>query len=720
MKPNFFVFSTNTDLGKTIFTTGLCRALSKMKHTVHYIKPLQTCDDEHVDLHFVNSHTKKEFVSTTQLVTLQNAVSPHRALSAPHQNISDCYLIEKIQFHLKNTTADMTLIEGCGGVASPSAEGTPQCDVYRSINLPVIFVADSKLGGISTSLSSLEMLEARGFEVACTLLFTGTNENAEYLQKQNPTIPVFQFTNLPTEKCLENWYQENEERFTSLLSFLFTYHREFIASLSTLVETAKEHCWWPFTQHQNLPDPKVILSAHGDFFHAVKPSDVRTVENVYDASASWWTQGLGHASIPLVKATQKAAARYGHVMFPGNVHEPVVKLTQKLIQTVGQGWATRVFYTDNGSTANEVALKMAFRKRCGLKKEGAPTPLVLGLKDSYHGDTHAALDATHPNSYKTHEHWYKPKGVWLDYPSFFMKDGKIQIRVPESFTQKDAHVFELHSESIEDIFHPTRRNSALAELYNTYFLKMWDELESQNQFIGACVLEGVVQGAGGMQGVDPLFQTLLVESCQKRLIPVVLDEVFTGFWRLGHMSAATLLGVKPDIATYGKLLTGGMLPLAAVLATEDIFSEFLGDGLSHALLHGHSYCANPIVCAVAHEAIGQFSQTTYFNKETNALNSIWSAEFIQTVSHLNHIERVVALGTLFALELKDTQAGYTSQRSAQLIQQLRAQHLDVRPLGNVVYILAGFHTSCEMIQKIEGILLSALLQMNSNEEGIDT
>lgn len=707
MKPNFFVFAANTDLGKTIFTTGLCRALTKQKQTVHYIKPLQTCDDGRGDLHFVNAHTQKECVSTTQIITLQNAVSPHRALSTPNQNISDCYLIEQIELHLQESTFDMTLIEGCGGVASPSAEGTPQCDVYRSLNLPVIFVADSRLGGISTSLSSLEMLGARGFDVACTLIFTGTHENAEYVQKQIPAMPVFKFSDLPSEGPLETWYQENAKGFDAVLHFLFTYHRKTIAQLEQWVNMAKKHCWWPFTQHKNLPDPKVVLAAHDDFFQVVKPGGNLKIEKVYDASASWWTQGLGHAALPLVKSMQKAAARFGHVMFPGNVHEPVAQLTEKLVQTVGHGWATRVFYADNGSTANEVALKMAFRKSCGLKSAGTSQqePLVLGLKDSYHGDTNAALNATSPNIYKAHEHWYTPKGVWLSYPSFFIKDGKLVVRVPQEIAHGKEQTHEL---SQEELFCTSRRTSALAQQYTSHFLKMWDELESRKVRIGACLLEGVVQGAGGMQGIDPLFQTLLAESCQKRSIPVVVDEAFTGFWRLGSVSAAQLLGIRPDIATYAKLLSGGMLPISAVLSTEDVFSAFLGDGLAPALLHGHSYCANPIACAVAAESIAQIPQTRYFNQKENTLQSIWSQTFVHNVSHLDHIERVLCLGTLFAFELKDAQAGYTSQRSANLIQTLREHNLDIRPLGNVVYILAGFNTEPHVIQNIENVIISAL------------
>uniref|UniRef100_A0A1D1XRV0 Adenosylmethionine-8-amino-7-oxononanoate aminotransferase n=1 Tax=Anthurium amnicola TaxID=1678845 RepID=A0A1D1XRV0_9ARAE len=197
-----------------------------------------------------------------------------------------------------------------------------------------------------------------------------------------------------------------------------------------------------------------------------------------------------------------------------------------------------------------------------------------------------------------------------------------------------------------------------------------------------------------MQMIDPLFQRVLVKECQSCKIPVIFDEVFTGFWRLGRESAAELLGCVPDVACYGKLLTGGVIPLAATLATEAVFIAFTGDSKIKALLHGHSYSAHPMGCTAAAKSMQWFKDpctNPNVNVEERRLKELWDTEVVLQLSTHSAVRRVVTLGTLCAIELsaEGSNAGYASVYTSSLVQKLREDGIYVRPLGNVIYLMCG-------------------------------
>lgn len=718
--PAYYVMAANTDVGKTIFSCGITMTAVKNALRLLYIKPIQTGFPLDSDSSFIKIYNPSDLVSTKTIFSLSNPVSPHRAIfENTNDNPDQCILDEKmlsiLEEELKNNDSQFILIEGAGGVASPTIQGQLQCDVYRSLRLPIIFVADSKLGGISCTISSIALLETKGYEIACVLLFDGKDENAVFLKKHYKNkFPVFSFKNLTeikenkTEKIgkkeLENWFKMNDEIFSNVFQHLTSYHLTKIEIIEDYIETAKEHIWWPFTQHGLNIEPKVIDSAYKDNITYVNLNKLRD-QNIlthcnYDANASWWTQGIGHASSRLAHAAAMAAARYGHVMFPGNIHEPAVKLTQKLINTVGKGWAKRVFFSDNGSTAVEVAIKIAFRKKFGVpnQNEKIKNILVLGLKDTYHGDTHATMNATNPNSFKFNDYWYEPKGYWLSYPSVFMKNKKYFVSLPDEFNSDK--LVELNISNLNEIFDKNRDNIILNKIYQNYIDRQMYVLEDSSFTVGALLLEPILQGAGGMKLIDPLFQRLLIQECKKRKIPVIFDEVFTGFWRLGKISAAHLMDEKPDIACYAKLLTGGLLPLSVTLTTEECFESFLGDSLSTALLHGHSYTAHPIGCLVAAEAIEETFNSSHFCSDNNCLEIPWDFELIEKFSELQNISKVFALGSVFVFELQDEHSDYTSTRSKVLVEKLKEENIDIRCLGNIVYLFAGFNTKKEYLQVI--------------------
>jgi dethiobiotin synthetase/adenosylmethionine--8-amino-7-oxononanoate aminotransferase len=406
-----------------------------------------------------------------------------------------------------------------------------------------------------------------------------------------------------------------------------------------------------------------------------------------------------------------AAGRYGHVMFAGATHEPALDLSERVLEGLQNPRLTKVFYTDDGSTATEVGIKMGVRAACRYYDwDGSKEAIgVLGLKGSYHGDTIGAMDASEPCVFNEKVDWYRGRGYWFDYPTFKLKNGRWVVEPPKGMEEEFGPA-QYFAEQ-DDIFDFKARGPS--PQYEDYIEKTLDRLvREQGRKFGVLVMEPVILGAGGMIFVDPLFQQSLARVVRrynfatsevtpapiedKRAwsgLPVMFDEVFTGLYRLGQFSSASFLEVHPDISVHAKLLTGGLLPLSITAASDSIFQAFWGDAKSQALLHGHSYTAHPIGSHVANVSldtmdqyykgrkwqafrldwtVGQQASTpSVKNVETvhtpveppstwrtpDALSirfwSFWSKEFVLNLSRHERVDHVNALGSVLAVSLKD-------------------------------------------------------------------
>lgn len=443
-------------------------------------------------------------------------------------------------------------------------------------------------------------------------------------------------------------------------------------------------------------------------------------------------QGVSAEAVPpMARAVGHALSRYGHVIFPQNVHEPALQLAHRALELVGGDWASRVFFTDNGSTAIEVALKMAFRKYMvdhGILEDDSGVQLeVLGLADAYHGDTLGAMDAVAPSPYNGRKQtpWFTGRGLFLDAPTVGLQGGDWKVMLPDDMlagsgaeTVKTA-VFK----SLDDVF-SNASAAPRAEFYRQQIEARMQQHLANNPAtaLGACIMEPVLQGAGGMQLIDPEFQRAMAAVCKAHGIPLIVDEVFTGFWRLGHPSGASLLGITPDIACYAKLLTGGVVPMALTLATDAVFRSFEGNSKAYALLHGHSYTAHPVGCSAALQALATFTDPgvnanlcspgaqgrcqngNQCTTSCSRLLPLWDEERVQQLSRKEGVERIVALGTVLAVELKASATGYTSNAAVGVVAELRQRGVFTRPLGNVVYVMVTPMTS----RKQCNVLLTAL------------
>ncbi|CAM6083387.1 unnamed protein product [Calypogeia fissa] len=686
---------------------------------------------------FVPSH-----LTCTTIWSWYEPVSPHLAAEKERATVDDSSVLSTLTASLQSfvkTNCDSdgnanlgkwAIVETAGGVASPGPSGTLQCDLYRPLRLPGVLVGDGRLGGISTTISALDSLRVRGYDIAAVILLDSGLRNDQplmtYLQGRVPVLVLSPVPSDPNED-LASWFAKSEGVFSELRNSLEEAHEKRIQRLQEMPGKAKEILWWPFTQHSMVRTAgvTVIDSRCGENFSVFKNSlegPRGALVQQYDGCASWWTQGPDSRLQPeLAREVGYTAARYGHVMFPENIYEPALRCAELLLQGVGKGWAKRVYYSDNGSTAIEIALKMAFRKFVtdhGFISEidGAISPVktlpslkVLALKGSYHGDTLGAMEAQAPSSYTgaLQQPWYSGRGSFLDPPTVYLRRGKWILDCPASFRGAE-HFPGVNFQSREESFDSARDSTSVGDIYRKYIHQYFAIQKTGNVALGALIVEPVIHGSGGMVMVDPLFQRILVHACRQQNIPVIFDEVFAGCWRLGVQSAAELLKCNPDIACYSKLLTGGTIPLSATLATEEVFEVFQGKSKLDALLHGHSYSAHAMGCSAAVTSLKYFSDP---NRNSNLLSNgrlqeLWNPELVNEISRLPSIQRVIALGTVFACELHTSpgESGYASMSSKEIISNLKAAGVYARPLGNVLYLMCGPLTSPQTCSKLLEIL----------------
>ncbi|KAL6756174.1 pyridoxal phosphate-dependent transferase [Haematococcus lacustris] len=783
--PTYAIWGANTGVGKTLASVALAYAARRNQAMtlpalppVHllYLKPVQTGFPSDSDARLVaaasgsqlqlgphaavldprgaaaatavtspNAQEGEMPIAAAQLKTCKvlhawsAAVSPHKAVEAEGAH-----------------TACLTLVETAGGVASPAPSGNLMCDVLRPLRLPAVLVGDARLGGISCTISAYESLLLRGYD---------------------DTAPAFD----------------------SLLTSLQDRHHCRLAELRGSASRGATCLWWPFTQHTSLGPGsiQVVDSRSGEEWQTLQPPQLQPAHPhpanstplgtataptassascaqpeelgpLYDACCSWWTQGATAEVQPeLSRAVAYAAGRYLHVLSPQNVHQLSLRAAERLLEVVGKPWASRVFFSDDGSTAIEVALKMAFRKfmvdkglASGSTATAAVQLQVVGLQDAYHGDTLGAMDCVAPSVFNAplQAPWYRGRGLFLQAPNLGMVRGRWQLVSRPAWLAQGGGQGEAGGEgaqwdSLEEVVSPTRDDSQLTLRYRQYIEQQLDEHQASSppgSHMAALIIEPLVQGAGGMLLLDPQFQRQMVQACRARGMAIIFDEVMTGLYRVGSVAAGAWLREQPDIACFAKLMTAGLVPMAATLATDAVFHSFDGDSKMQALLHGHSYTAYPIGCATTVAALELLTSpslnrnlcTPQGDSPTcpspdkcrgpcGKLVSLWDAGLVSKLSHHSLVSHVVCCGSLLAVQLQvaakapsnggaQHAVNYTSLAGAsvQLARHLRDVHgVYARPLGEVVYLMVPPTTSPSRCSALQQALIGVLDDMRDAPEG---
>lgn len=411
----------------------------------------------------------------------------------------------------------------------------------------------------------------------------------------------------------------------------------------SLAERDRQILWHPYTQEKIAPLPVPIVRGEGVW---LMTEDGR---RILDGISSWWVNIHGHSHPYINDALRKQAETLEHVIFAGFTHKPAVELAEKLVTVLPEGLA-RIFYSDNGSTAVEVALKMAYQF---WRNQGEERKTFVALENAYHGDTFGAMAAS-------------------DESSFTAPFKSLLFNVLRAG----------NADEIETLFKEAAKE------------------------IAAVIIEPMLQGAGGMIVWKAEFLRKLRRLCDEYGILLIADEVLTGFGRTGKMFASEHADISPDIICLSKALTAGYLPLGVTAATEKIYQAFYSDERAKTFFHGHSFTANPLACAVANASLELFERENCLEKV-----AFINHKFQEFATHLKEISCVAdirIIGGVLIIEIEAANSGYLANIGQKLAQEFLSRNILLRPLGNILYFMPPYIISEKeidwVLSEIEDVL----------------
>lgn len=410
----------------------------------------------------------------------------------------------------------------------------------------------------------------------------------------------------------------------------------------SLIETDQACIWHPFTQMQTARPPIPIVWAKGVYLYA------EDGKRYLDAISSWWVNLHGHAHPYIIEKIKAQAEILEHVIFADFTHAPAVELASRLLSLL-PGALSKIFYSDNGSTAVEVALKIALQYWHNQK---IPKTKVICFKGSYHGDTFGAMSAAGKNAFN--------QPFW-------------------------KHLF--NAESIDPLLKGEEEIS---------LLQLQAILERKE--VACFIFEPLVMGSGGMIIYPPEGLDALLECCKRHEVLTIADEVMTGFGRTHTLFACQQLQLQPDFICLSKGITGGFLPLGVTACTEEIFKAFLDENLQHAFLHGHSYTANPLACSSALASLDLLLEQCCFEQRKMIENC--HQEFCNQWRLHPRLKRCEYVGTILVLEYQVNDPSYFQAMRHHLYHFFLNQGILLRPLGNVLYILPPYCIQADELQFI--------------------
>jgi adenosylmethionine-8-amino-7-oxononanoate aminotransferase len=418
-----------------------------------------------------------------------------------------------------------------------------------------------------------------------------------------------------------------------------------------------EHVWHPYTQMKLLPKAIGVTRAEGSYLYL---TDGR---KIFDGVSSWWLTLHGHAHPHIAAAISEQASKLEQVIFAGFTHEPAATLAHKLIQRAPEK-LTKVFFSDDGSTAVEVALKMAIQY---WKHHGEDRRTFLALESAYHGDTFGAMSVS-------------ARGLFTDAFAPLLFDVK---RLPFPTPGEPKTNSEAEEEFLSILRTECRNNSSVAGF----------------------IYEPLLLGAGGMKTWRPQILSEALSIAREYGVLAIADEVLTGFGRTGTFLASEQASISPDIITLSKGLTGGFLPMGVTLASQQIFDAFLSDDRSKTFFHGHSYTGNAITCAAAIASLGIFDNEPVMERITS-IEHTHRARLPALAKRIDYRHRI--LGTMAAMEPENS-VGYLSPDMLALGPKALERGLLLRPLGDVIYLLPPYSSTKDDLNQAYDVLEELLV-----------
>jgi adenosylmethionine-8-amino-7-oxononanoate aminotransferase len=421
--------------------------------------------------------------------------------------------------------------------------------------------------------------------------------------------------------------------------------------------------WHPFTNSALDPAPIEIAHAEGVWLYA------KDGRKIIDAVSSWWVNIHGHANTKIAAAIGEQARKMEHVILAGFTHEPAEELAMRLKKWVPQN-QTFLFFSDDGSTAVEVALKLAVQHFSNVgrveKKE------IVALEHGYHGDTAGAMSVSDDSPFT------------------------------DPFRSMRYHVHRVHSAYCYRCPVGLKRETCHIECVQ----QLQTLLAERGDKIAAMIVEPLLQAAGGMVMHPPEFLRRVRDLCTKYDVLLIADEVLTGFGRTGKMFACDLAGIEPDLMCLSKGITGGFLPMGVTLCSERVESAFRSENRMHTFYHGHSYTGNALECAAANASLQIFEDEPVFDRIAEIARI--TAERLAEFKKYSQVGEVRQIGTIGAIELKAEDAGYLSAMRPKLYRFFLERGVLLRPLGNVVYVLPPYVISGEELNQVYDVIREAV------------
>jgi adenosylmethionine-8-amino-7-oxononanoate aminotransferase len=661
MNKGIFVLGTDTGVGKTFVAAGIIGLLRNHGIKIGVMKPVesgvvpgQLTDTDILirsagitrkDVRYINPYK-----FSMPLAPLPAAETDHQVIDIEKIVTAYGYLIKKYEF---------VVVEGAGGLIVPIKKDYTTIDLIKDLNLPVLIVARAGLGTINHTCLTVNQCRMNGITVVGVIMngFTGTDIS----EKTNPT----QISNLTDVKILgripvinqfsyknKNWELQLARTMKPVVNIKPII--ELIKKNGRVMDyekTDKKYVWHPFTQMREwVKEPQVIIeSGKGNYL-----TDIAG-RRYFDGVSSLWVNVHGHRKKEINTAIVNQVGKISHSTLLGLGNIPSIELAKQLVQITPAG-LTKVFYSDNGSTSVEIALKISFQywQQHKISRFKQKTRFV-SFVNAYHGDTIGSVSVGGMDLF--HE-IYKPllfNTIKVPYPYCYRCEtagNKCQLQCFSEF------------ERVMNRYH--------------------DE-------IAGVIIEPLVQAAAGMLVSPKGFLRKVRQLTKKNNVLLIVDEVATGFGRTGKMFACDHENIQPDLLCLSKSITGGYLPLAATLTTDTVYSAFLADYADKkTFFHGHTYTGNPVACAAALANLSLYKKENIIDAMQPKIRQFHDG--LNKFSQLTHVGDIRQQGMMIGIELvknKKTQTEYSwhDKTGIKVCNDLRSRGVILRPLGNVIVVM---------------------------------
>lgn len=656
----FFITGTDTGVGKTRITAALLRTFLDKGRKALAVKPVQTgcirtdrgllAEDVEEYAHVASQFFPSGYPDACCRKFVP-ACSPHLAARLAGDRLDPVQLAEEVRTLGENV--DFLLVEGAGGASVPLGNGATMLDLMRELALPVIIVADNKLGMINHVLMTVETVRNKGLEVHGIVVNNATPPDEDAALRQDNVDAIARYGGTPV--LVEVPYlADSEDSDATLVDLLATVAKDVSSNSTEGLEKDlafdRQHLWHPYTSAlKPLPTVKV-REAKGTRL------TLEDGTNLIDGMASWWCAIHGYGHPALDRAAHAQLGRMAHVMFGGLTHAPAISLGRTLVDMSPDN-LKHVFLADSGSVSVEVAIKMAlqYMQTAGRKKHTK----IFTVRGGYHGDTCGAMSVCDPENGMHH---------------LFSGMLPQQIFAPRPTCRFDT----------------------------PYSPKSLDEtarvLAAHSKEIAAIIVEPIVQGAGGMWFYHPEYLKGLRQLADEHDILLILDEIATGFGRTGKLFACEWSGITPDIMCVGKALSGGYMTLAATLTTSDVARTISADG--GVLMHGPTFMGNPLACAVAEANLDLLRRGDWQRQVGNIESTLKKA--LGECRELSGVSDVRVLGAIGVVEMD------APVNVPRLQNFFIERGVWLRPFGRLIYCMPPYITTDEEITRIGAAIFDAI------------